>query len=151
MNKIFWFYVDMNNYHTGTTVYTFDKHPNEYLDSDDEAVPYSFEIPINYRIYIIDECPNYKIIGYIDTEKEEDCKKIYLKMFSQIYNCLPFEITDFNSAYKEEGYYPEIPDEIKNMSDIDIIEKIKEENTGDGVYFVFAIDRNGNELFTEML
>ena len=83
MNKIFWFYVDMNNYHTGTTVYTFDKQPNEDLDCDDisydEAVPYSFEIPINYRIYIIDECPNYKIIGYIDAEKEEDCKKIYLK------------------------------------------------------------------------
>ena len=29
--------------------------------------------------------------------------------------------------------------------------KIKEQNSGDNVYFEFAIDKDGNELFTEML
>lgn len=34
-------------------------------------------------------------------------------MYSQIYNFLPFEVTGYNSAYKEEGYNPEISEDIK--------------------------------------
>ena len=157
MSKLFWFHIDMNDYRSGTNIYTFEKSPIKDQNSSDddcapeEAVPYSFIIPENYRIYIVCEFPEYKIIDYIDTDNKDECKKIYLKMFSQIYNFLPFKINGYNSAYKEEGYYPEISEDIKKMSDINAINKIKEQNSGDNVYFAFAIDKDGNELFTEML
>ena len=138
----------MNNYHTGTNINTYENS----IDAEEEAVAYSFQIPENYRIYVNCEFPFYKIMGYVDTKNEEECKKLYEKMFSQIYNCLPFEVTGYDCSYRDEGFYPEITDEIKNMDEIEIIEKIKEENiSGDNVYFVFAIDKDGNELFTEML
>lgn len=159
MSKIFWFHIDMNDYRSGTHIYTFEKPPlkdDNSSDEDDdrapeEAIPYFFNIPEKYRIYIVSEFPDYKIIDYINCDKIEECKKIYLKMFSQLYNCLPFEVTDYNYSYKDTGYYPEISEDIKNIRNMDIIDKINYENKGDNVYFVFAIDNKGKEIFTKML
>lgn len=172
ISKMFWFHVDMNDYRSGTNIYTFEKGPieddkedevenNEDENKEDEedvendrapeeAVPYSVPLPTqsNYRIYILNEFPEYKIIDYIDADEEKDCQKLYMKMYSQLHECLPFSVTGYNSAYKEEGYYPEVPENIKNMPKI---EKIKNNEDDNFVYFVFAIDRNGKEVFTNIL
>lgn len=158
MIKKFWIHIDMNNYRSGKNIYTFIKGPeseeSSFEDEDienapEEAVCYSFSIPEKYRIYIVSEFPNYKIIGHIDTKNKDFCKKLYLKMYSQIYNCLPFQITGYNSAYKEEGYYPEIPEDIKNIPNINIINKLNHNEYN--IYFVFAIDKDGNEVLCEIL
>jgi len=179
MNKMFWFHIDMNDYRSGTHIYTYEKGPkicdeneineneneNENEDENEdeieeeevapeEAVPYSFPLPIhqNYRIYIVSECPEYKIIGYLDADDEEECRDLYLKMFSQLHGCLPFLTTGYSTAYKEEGYYPEVSEKILKLPNIDIIEEMKQKlEEGDFVYFVFAINKNGDALFTEML
>ena len=156
MPKLFWIHVDMNDYRSGTNIYTFEKPHKEDEEDDysapEEAVMYSFPIPENYRIYIVSEFPHYRIVSYVDALDKDECNKLYLKMYSQIYNCLPFELTGYNVSYKEDGYYPEITDDIKNMVDIDVINEIKKENIEyANVYFAFAIDKNGNELFTKML
>lgn len=54
--------------------------------------------------------------------------------------------TGYNISYKEDGFYPEVTDDIKNIPDIDIINKINDENTFYNMYFAFAIDRNGDEI-----
>ncbi len=162
MSKMFWFHVDMNDYRSGMNIYTFEKGPIEDVKEDEveeddrapeEAVPYSVPLPTqsNYRIYILNEFPEYKIIDYIDADEEEDCQKLYMKMYSQLHECLPFKVTGYNSAYKEEGYYPEVPENIKNMPKIEKIEKIKNNEDDNFVYFVFVIDRNGKEVFTNIL
>lgn len=162
MSKIYWIHIDMNDYRSGTNIYAYPKAPRETdVDEDEseddeyapeEAVPYNFKIPSDYCIYIVTDYPEYKIKACINTEKRDILKKLYHKMFSQLHDCLPFEVTGHNCAYKEEGYYPEVPYDIKKMPDIKIIEEMKEENdSGDHVYFVFAIDNEGNEVFSEML
>jgi hypothetical protein len=162
MSKQFWFQVS-NDYRSGTSVYTFEKGPNEDEDRDEdesdyedsapeEAFPITLPLPENCRIYVICEYPYYKIVDYVDVDKESDCKKVYYKMFSQIHDCMPFVVSGYTSSYKEEGEYPEVPEEIKNMKDIQMIEDLKEEmESGDNVYFVIAIDEDGEEIFTEML
>ena len=163
MSKEFWIHIDMNDYRSGTNIYTYSKPPRKEEEGDDydededeyapnEAAPYTFQIPEHYRVYIVADYPDYSIKGFIDTDEGKECKNLYLKMFSQLHDCLPFEVTGWNSSYKEEGEYPEVPDEIKKMPNVKIIEKMKEENkTGDYVYFVFAIDNEGDEVFSEML
>ncbi len=69
-------------------------------------------------------------------------------MYSQINDCLPFEVTGWTTGYKEDGYYPEVPEDIKSIPNINL-DKLQYDEMFD--YFVIAIDDNGNEYFTELL
>jgi len=152
MSKTFSFIIDLNNYRSGSYILTLDNEKEEE-PIPDEAVEYSFSLPpINkYRLFIVAESPFYKIIDSFDTNSIQEAQNLYLKMFSQIYNCLPFKTTDYTSSYKEIGNYQLVDPNIKNIPNIKIIDKITEENTGDHVYFVFVVDSDGTELFTELL
>jgi len=108
----------------------------------------------DYRLYIINEHPSYvtEPICFIDLKNNSECEKIYRKMFSQVYDCMPFEIDDYNNAYKEEGEYPEISEEIKSMDYIrkDITDEIKK-NIDEHVYFLCVLNNKGEEVFVKML
>lgn len=157
MEKQLWFYV-YADYRTGMNIDVYnrsseDNENNEDLDEEnapEDALDITFKLPAHgYRIYLINEYPSYsdKPIWYKDLPTIDDCEKVYKKLFSQIHHCMPFEVTGYNSAYKEEGFYPEIPEDIKLMSEIGIRTDICE----DGVYFVCVLDHEGNEIFTKML
>jgi hypothetical protein len=150
MEKTLYFH-NYSDYRSGMNIVLYD--PEHEEDIPEEAFEINFSLPKQgFRLYIINEYPNYdtKPIWYIDLKSE--CEKIYKKMFSQIYGCMPFEMSESNSAYKEEGEYPEISEEIRLMTDIgkDITDKIKE-NMEEHVYFLCILNANGDEIITKIL
>ena len=65
---------------------------------------------------------------------------------------MPFKVTGYNSAYKEEGEYPNIPKEIKDIPNVLEKKELKYiENDIDGYYFFFVINSDGNEVSTNLL
>lgn len=69
------------------------------------------------------------------------------------HNHLPFKITGLTGAYKEKGYYPEIPEEIKKMDSIQEIQCIsdKEELHSFKDYFVVSLDSNGHMYSSKVI
>lgn len=153
MEKQLWFHI-YSDYRTGMNICVYNRSPEDSEDSDEENAPDDaleilFELPEEgYRMYLMNEYPSYNTepIWSKDLSEDDDYEKIYKKIFSQIHGCLPFEVTGYNSAYKEEGYYPEISEEIKLFKEINIPD-LEEE----GVYFICVLDTEGNEIFTKML
>ena len=153
MEKKLWFHV-YSDYRTGMNVCVYNRSSEDNEDSDEENAPedafdITFELPKqDYRIYLVNEYPSYdqKPVWYKDLQSEDECQKVYEKLFSQIHGCMPFEVTGYNSAYKEEGFYPEILEDIKLMSEIGIPDICE-----DGVYFICVLDNEGNEIFTKLL
>ena len=177
--KTFWFQIT-NDYRSGPSIYTYpdssdstnesndmnndinndmnnDMNDNNYDEENEipmEACYVSFEVPEEgkNRLYIVNEFPKYQQIWHKDIGKDENYKNIYLKIFSQIHNCMPFRVTGINIAYKEEGEYPDIPNEIKDMANVLNQKELKSiENDIDGYYFFFVIDSDGNEVSTNLL
>ena len=65
---------------------------------------------------------------------------------------MPFKVTGINMAYKEEGGYPNVPNEIKDIPNVLEKKELKYiENDIDGYYFFFVIDSDGNEVSTNLL
>lgn len=154
MEKKLWFNI-YSDYRSGTKIDVYIKPPEDIDDeynAPEESIEITFILPEkDYRIYLVNEFPSYdtKPIWFMDLNKNEDYEKFYKKMFSQIHDCMPFEVSGYNSAYKEEGTYPEIPKDIKIMEEIEICKDIKENK--DHVYFLCVLDCDGNELFTKLL
>jgi hypothetical protein len=158
--KSFWFYIS-NDYRSGRSIYIYTNSPNdgEKQDGDDEnntpeeACEIEFALPKeSQRLYIVNEFPYNKPIWYMDIDND-DTEQLYLKIFSQIHDCMPFEVSGCDSAYVEEGNYPDISNDIKNMHDIidkDLIKKITE-CEDKGYYFLFVVDSDGNEIITKLL
>ncbi len=152
MEKTLHFHIYSSSY-SGSNILVYDPEYEE--DIPEEAFEINFLLPEKgHSLYIINEYPSYDTepIWSLDFKKYIDCEKIYQKMFSQIYDCMPFEITDYNSAYKEEGEYSEISDEVRKMEEIgkDITDKIKE-NIDEYVYFLCILNDKGEEVFTKLL
>ncbi len=149
MTKMKLYYSIVRNYRSCSKIYTYISEIIENMDSRDEDIlEIDLEMPMEgRRIYIINEFPYNKPIWYKDLKEDEDYEKIYEKMFSQLHECMPFVVTSYTS-YKEEGYYPEVSEEMKKMEDI---EGIKEINNRNGDYFVCVIDSKGNKLLTKLL
>jgi hypothetical protein len=154
MEKQLWFHV-YSDYRTGMKICVYNRSlTKDSEDSDEDNIPedvldITFKLPKQgYRIYLINEYPSYEPepIWYKDLPSKDDCEKVYKKLFYQIHNCIPFEVTGYNSAYKEEGFYPEITEDIKLMHEIGIPEICE-----DGVYFISVLDNEGNEIFTKLL
>jgi hypothetical protein len=171
--KSFWFHIS-NDYRSGRSIYTYTKPPkyenenieiedNEYeydtpeedneYDTPEEASEIKFNLPKKgKRIFIVIDFPEYKPIWYKDIYDDENTELLYLKIFSQIHDFLPFIVTGQNCAYKEEGYYPDVPIDIKNLPNIidkKLIKRISE--CEDEYYFIFIVDSDGDEIRTDLL
>lgn len=160
-----WFHIT-DDYRQGRNIYTYLKPPrNEceepVLDSEsddeedtapEEACEIAFELPTEteYRFYIVNEFPEYKVVAHEDFDDDEKCDRYYLKIFSQIHNCLPFVVTGWTSSYKDEGHYPDVPDDIRQMPDIPLPDTILDMGSSE-VYFAVVLDCDGNEVFTKLL
>jgi hypothetical protein len=168
--KSFWFYIG-DDYRSGRSIYTFTNPPkygeeqdgdedeeeyeeDEYNNTPEEACEIKFALPKEgQRLYIVNEFPYYKPIWHKDIDDDENTEQLYLKIFSQIHDCMPFKVSGYNSAYKEEGCYPDVSNDIFNMHDIidkDLIKKISE-CEDDGYYFLFVVDCDGDEIRTNLL
>jgi hypothetical protein len=167
--KTFWFYIN-DDYRSGKSIYAYTKsskyeepeeEPDEEPEEEPDNIPYgAIEIKLGLpkegrRLYIVVGFPHYKSIWQTDIDSHDDnhVKTLYLKIFSQIHNRLPFYVTKYTSAYHEKGYYPHVPDNIKstpNIIDQELVKKISErQDYGD--YFLFVIDKYGNEITTNLL
>lgn len=63
------------------------------------------------------------VVGFYKTcDTIDEAEKIFLKVYSLSEDSLPFVITGYSSIYKVEGYFPEIPDDIKNYNMDEIFE-----------------------------
>lgn len=153
----YWFYIS-DDYRSGRDIHVYEKEISNDSDSDntpEEAVKYTFEVPIkNARMYIVNEFPTYEIIWRMDLNEDANFETMYQKVYSQIYKCMPFQFTGYNSAYKETGYYPEITEEIRNMPPIAtrFISGISENIRNEGfIYFVSIVNDDGELVFTKLL
>ena len=167
----FWFHV-YSDYRSGTNVYVYTKPPTVYHDDNtkddtkdevedddmsssapEEAYEITMEIPktSDYRLYVVNEFPTYRPVWYRDVKDEDEAHELYLKIFSQFHDCMPFQVTGYTSSYKEEGYYPEVPETIKEIPDIEELNPIIGDDDDDGYYFIVVIDSDGKEIFTKPL
>jgi hypothetical protein len=158
--KSFWFHIS-DDYRSGRCIYTYTNPPkyeeendNEEYNTPEEACEIKFSIPKKgIRVFIVIDFPDYKPIWYKDINDDENTEVLYLKIFSQIHDFLPFKVTEYNCAYKETGYYPDVSDDIKKLPNIinkKLIKKISE-CEDDGYYFLFIIDSDGDEIMTHLL
>jgi hypothetical protein len=163
--KSFWFHI-IDDYRSGRSIYTYTNPPKYEEENDDndeeeseyntpeEACEIEFSLPKEgQRIYIVIDFPEYRPIWYKDINNDENTELLYLKIFSQIHDCLPFKVTGYNCAYKEKGYYPDVPNNIKNLPNIinkKLIIKISELEDN-GYYFIFIVDSDGDEIMTQLL
>ena len=141
-----YFYINNNNYRSASNIYTFTEQ------SKDELFEITFEIPSSgYRLYLVNEFPDYKPIWYKDFT-DENINNLYLKTFTQIHDCMQFVVSGWTPSYVEEGENPEVTEEIKNMEDVlplEIVNKVVDNDKGD--YFIIFIDNNGDVLTTQLL
>lgn len=132
---------------------TTDYNPYEEDDEQDCFFQITFELPENgNRIYLINEFPSYDTTPmWMHDLGNASGQKIYEKMFSQIYDTMPFQVSDYTCSYKEIGNYPDITKEIAEMEDIEreITNYIKDDI--EGIYFLCVINKDGKLLSTWML
>lgn len=156
MEKKFQFQI-YSDYRTGPQIISCDPDTTEYNPDGDSEQDCFFEITFELpekgnRIYLVNEFPSYdtKPMWMLDLGNSSG-QKVYEKMFSQIYDTMPFQVTDYTSSYKEIGEYPEISKEIAEMEDIarDITNHIKDDI--EGVYFLCVISKEGKLLFEWIL
>ena len=106
-------------------------------EESDAAFSVELELPEKgVHFYIINEFSGWDIEQKIWFENYKDAKRAMMKLYSQINNCLPFKVTGMSSSYKEDGYYPDIPEEIQKMNKIDF-EPLNDEE----YYFVVIVDK----------
>jgi hypothetical protein len=130
----------------------------DYTDDDsytpEEAVEINFSLPTEgTRVYIVNEYPDFTPVWHVDVPDDADTNRMYLKIFSQIHGCMPFKVTGLTCAYKEEGYCPDVPDDIKQLPNIidqsaaDTIKKL----VNNEYYFLFIVDSDGYDFGTHLL
>jgi hypothetical protein len=130
----------------------------DYTDDDsytpEEAAEINFSLPTEgMRVYIVNEYPDFTPVWHVDVSDDADTNQMYLKIFSQIHDCMPFQVTGLTSAYKEDGYWPDVPDDIKQLPNIidqsaaDIIKK----RVNNEHYFLFIVDSDGYDFGTHLL
>ena len=149
--KSFWFCIS-EDYRSGPKIYTYD----DCIDDDDIIIfNRNFELPLEgkIRMYLCNDAYDTETpVWYRELEKDADHKSIYLKMFSQIHDCIPFKVTGHNCAYKEEGHYPNIPAEIKKMTDGLTEQELEDINNNyEDRFFVFTIDSDGTNISADLL
>ena len=149
MTKEFGFYIS-NDYRSGPSIHTY----SEKKKTPELGGNINFEVPKQGydRLYIVNEYPQYQPVWHKDIKKDGNYKNIYLKIFSQIHDSMPFKVTGVNCAYKEEGHYPDVPKEIKETPNVLNEKELEDiEDNYDGLYFFFVINSDGEEVSTNLL
>lgn len=143
-----------SDYRSGIHIHCIeDKNYDPDDESDDgdltEYNEYKFVLPINYEycVYVVNEFPNYTVIYEKDCDTEEEFIKIKNKIFSQVHGSMPFVVTGMTCAYKDEGYFPDVPDDIKMLPEIEELNHLE----NDGYYFIIILDQDGNQICVEPL
>lgn len=150
------FYFDItSDYRCGPQINVYnEEEAEENEDILEDGVVITFNIPKEgLNFYIVNEFPNYEPIWCKNINESDDYRAMYLKIFSLINKCLPFNTTGHTCSGKERGDYPKITKEIKDMTccvDKKIISNIKK-NDDEGCYFVFVINSDGEQIFTKLL
>jgi hypothetical protein len=167
--KTFWFEIT-SNCNIGTVVSAFDKEPGEegyefredHLIEDEtfvtpeEAMEIDCQLPSDgyYKIYIINEYPSYYSVFNKDISSDLDCEKIYLKIFSQIHDCLPNKnITNINYDNNINIEKVEVTPDIEEMENIiydnELLKTIGDEI--EGFYILFIVDSLGNPKLCKVI
>ena len=169
-DKKFWFEIH-SNCNIGTLVCTYDTEPGEegyqfatdHLIEDEKFVTPEEVFEINcqlpkdgyYKIYIINEHPSYYSVFNKDISSDLDCEKIYLKIFSQVNDCLPLKddyITDCiknNRNIEKAEVTPEIEEMENIIYDNELLKTIEEET--EGFYILFIVDSLGNPKLCKVI
>lgn len=134
------------DYREGTSVILLKKEKcdidNEYIDElIDDGIHIELSLPPKdkFRLYFID-LEEEQIIWKKDIDKNEDYVKLYLKIYSQEHGHMPFVETNITESYKQNGYYPEISEEILDLPNIQF-----ENNSSTSI--VFIINSDGKDKF----
>lgn len=145
-----------NDHRQGAQVYIkgeYDDDEDDKEKEEDEEEDYyydhhyfdlKFELPTgaDYRLYYFRLWANPKVLLSIDCNTRTDYINQSNKIFSQIYDCLPFVVTGMTCGYTDTGYYPEIPEQVANLPHIDNLEC-----DADNEYTIIVLDRDGSVHF----
>ena len=168
--KTFWFQIH-SNCNIGTIVCAYDTEPGEegykfeadHLIEDEKFVTPEEVFEINcqlpkdgyYKIYIINEHPSYYSVFNKDISSDLDCEKIYLKIFSQVNDCLPLKddyVSDCiknNRKIEKAEVTPEIEEMENIIYDNELLKTIEEET--EGFYILFIVDSLGNPKLCKVI
>ena len=169
-DKKFWFEIH-SNCNIGTIISTYDTEPGEegyqfatdHLIEDEkfvtpeEGMEIDCRLPSdgNYRIYIVNEYPSFYPVFDKDISSDSDCEKIYLKIFSQINDCLPIKdkininCDKKNINIQKVEVTPEIEEMDNIIDDNELLKTIEEET--EGYYFLFIVDSLGNPKLSKVI
>lgn len=142
-----------------------------YIDDDDniyyakeDSIPFTIKLSNGYRICFvsINEITKECIVeGYIDTKKRLECEKLFCKTYQQLCGKLPesdykydFGLKHFtdsdedccHSSSDDSDYDYKLMNKIRNMKDIELINKIKKDNK---ILFAFVVDKKGKFICME--
>lgn len=151
---------DINNENNSDINCDDDNYSDSDSYADDESFDIDFILPSNnkLRLYIVNEFPNYTPIWHMDIDynknNNDQYTNIYLKIFTQIHECMPFKLTGHTNSYKDIGYYPDVNDKYKNMNNIindELIHEINSTSNDCGKYFFIVLDSNGYYYYNKLL
>ena len=91
-----------------------------------------------YKVLLGCEFDCYSFLKEWEFTSKENAEKHINKAFSQFHESLPFVVTGYNSAFKEDGYYPDVPQDIKDMDTIELNIPAYTDN----IYFLVLIDKD---------
>ena len=171
--KNFWFYISSGDYRSGKRIYIrilnhqkiniiYKKNlmKNQMKNQMKKIIYQKKHLALIFLylkkdiVFIVytdyDEC---KYMWHTDFYSYKDGELLYLKIFSQIHDSMPFKITEHDLAGREKGHYSDIPDDIKsinNVIDPTLAEKINDEEDCNN-FFIFICDKDGNNTRAKTL
>ena len=117
----------------------YEKLTSQGWEEDDLRFEAKLKHPkTGYKVLLGCEFDCYKFLKEWKFITKENAEKHINKAFSQFHGFLPYVVTGHTSAYKEMGYYPDIPQYIEDM---DTIELNIPEYT-DNIYFLVLMDKS---------
>lgn len=107
----------------------------------DEYTPLklNYEGDFGFTIFIVKYTWPHEAVFQKWFSTKEGAENYMLKIYSLANGSLPFETNGYTESYKRTGYYPDIPDHIK---DIEIDEDIVEELTGGDYIYSLIVQHN---------
>lgn len=127
-------------------------HPTTMIDFVYEA---NREKSDKMRIYLMEFVDYYKYAPlYIFDIPNDDNFTEYdfmVKIYSQINQCMPFEQTGYTSAYKVEGNYPEISEDVREIPDFHIPKKLMERCDNTEGELVLLLVENEKVIINQLL
>jgi len=135
-----------SDYRSGANIYYekveadwYEKLTAQGWEEDDLRFEAKLKHPkTGYKVLLGCEFDCYGFLKEWEFTTKENAEKHINKAFSQFHGSLPFVVTGHTGGYKETGYYPDVPQDIKDM---DTIELNIPEYT-DNIYFLVLMDKD---------